>query len=193
MRNLFFVVAKLLGLLQIFASFAYVTQSALAIGVYRSWVENQLSIYTTWTIYVWGLFIILSLSLAWVLVAKTEWLADRLRIPDHMNNADLRDGRVLRLGVKLLGFYFLGHAVPYLGAILIRSIYEHHGDSPLSNVFPFFLGGFIPLAQITIPLFFILDTDRVAQHIGRCRESEPELANELPPSDEEPDEMAPSR
>jgi len=167
MRNVFLVIAKLLGLLQIFASFAYVTQSALAIGVYRSWVENQLSLYTTWTIYVWGFFIILSLTLAWILVAKTEWLADRLRIPEDMSSVDLSDSRALRLGVKLLGFYFLGHAVPYLGSILIRTIYEHNGGFPHIRALTFFLGSFVPLVQIALGLFFILDTNRVVQHIGR--------------------------
>ena len=187
MRNLFIVAAKLLGLLQLFAALAYVTQSAFALGVYRAWVEAQLSIYSSSMFAVWGIFILLSFSLAWVLVAQTEWLADRLRIRGDQESADLSDSRILRIGVKLLGFFFIASSLPYLGSSLVRAIYESHGGSPASSSFPLLLASLIPLIQLVLALFFLFDTDRVVANIGRCRRPvEKQSETEEPPSIEEP-------
>lgn len=113
MRNLFLVLAKLTGILQAYWALTSVVQIGVLVGTLLSW--NQ-AIGGTGRVLLAlanaGVYLALALGGAWLLLMRTEWLADKLGIPAQDEPLGLQEKALLRAGVKLIGIYVLIHAIP---------------------------------------------------------------------------------
>lgn len=116
MRQLFLVLAKLFGLyhfcyglLSLIQTFGYLAmllgseQTALSIG----FLVQTASVSAA------------SLGMAWLLIAKTDWLANKLGIPDGAEAIGMEREPLLFAGVALLGVYLTVNAIPTLGGELV--------------------------------------------------------------------------
>ena len=153
MRNIFIVAAKLLGLLQLFGAIAAFLQVAFTIPFYGGEQATQMQL----ILIIVGsvLFLVVNLALALILVFKTEWLANLLRIPADVNLAPLQKPQVLNLGAKLIGLYILLQGLPSF----VRALFQ------IGSMQPF--GAFMfstistPVVQIGLGLFLVLKTTKV--------------------------------
>ena len=120
MRRLFLVLAKLVGLLQAFRAFMVLIQVGSMVNELlgsSARAASDPSLYG----YVMGLFVSfpLSIALAWLLLFRTEQVADFLRVgPDEPVPAFRRDV-LLNVGVKLIGLYLAAQAIPSLTSWLL--------------------------------------------------------------------------
>lgn len=120
MRNLFIVLAKVVGLLQISTtiSYLYVLNGYLAeVGYSEDWLAGLCrhlgSIIGT------CVNMGLILGFVWVLLFYTNWIADRLGLPE--GELDVPEpSSFLRIGIKLLGIYVLVEAVPSFIWVMIE-------------------------------------------------------------------------
>ncbi|MBM4147597.1 MAG: hypothetical protein FJ224_00925 [Lentisphaerae bacterium] len=113
MRRLFVVLAKLIGLLQIYWGLTYLSSIALFIG---QMPRTESCEFRPLAVQIGGIaaFALLSFGMAWALLTRTEWLADKLKIRADDPLPALSDDVVLRAGVKLVGVYILANAIPGL-------------------------------------------------------------------------------
>ncbi len=113
MRNLFIVLAKVVGLLQVATVIWYCESLFRSLYAVRQWSQPHVSgeIYTD--LFSRGLVLCLYLGFAWVLLFRSSWIADRLGLPDneiHIPEPNL----LLWIGIKLFGLYVLVEAAPAL-------------------------------------------------------------------------------
>lgn len=113
MRNLFVVLAKLLGVFQVYWALTYLASISLFIG---QTVTNDLTaqgMIVTQAIYICG-YAVICFCMAWILMFKTIWLADKLHVPKESDQLSLSTDRVLPTGIKLVGVYILAVSLPGL-------------------------------------------------------------------------------
>jgi hypothetical protein len=121
MRNLFVVVAKLFGLVQVYSALTslgiavgFATQVA---GAEPTHIGQQVIINVT----IISFYSILSFGLAWLLLCRTEWLADRLAIQCDGTRVEMTGADILHVGTKLIGIFVIVRALPDLVRVLIES------------------------------------------------------------------------
>ncbi|MFP4379851.1 MAG: hypothetical protein ACLFUS_05035 [Candidatus Sumerlaeia bacterium] len=120
MRNLFIVLAKLMGLVMLYWAILTAVTMAFGLGsVYNSDPLERGFILS-------GLIascvnLILSLGMALLLVFRTNWLADRVKVPggDIPSMPDV--AVIMRIGVQLIGIYIIATGIPWLTTSLINS------------------------------------------------------------------------
>jgi len=168
MRRLFIVLAKLIGLLQFYWALINIVQ--LGIGL------SQISSFTEETGYKqsWigllgiGMYFVLATGMAWVLVSRTTWLADKLNIRDEGETGVLSEGAVYRTGLKLIGVYVTAYAIPALAkAVLTLSMMV---TSLLtvdywSRLLP-------PVLQLAVGVFLVIRTDKLIELIAKLEKWE---------------------
>jgi hypothetical protein len=117
MRNLFLVLAKLFGVLQ----FCSALTSLVQIGSYFATSGGLSSILTSGNVAFLvetASFLVVWMGTAWLLLARTEWLADRLGIHDGPEITGLDREPLLVVGVTLIGIYLTVQAIPELAGEL---------------------------------------------------------------------------
>jgi hypothetical protein len=116
---------------------------------------------------------VLSLGMAWLLLARTEWLADKLKIQDEARIENLDKHPILLVGVKLIGVYVAVRAIPSLARAMLdaRHIWEGQVGLQLWNKI-------IPAAlQLGLGLFLALRSEKVVDIItNRKQPAEPPAA-----------------
>ena len=119
MRRLFIVLAKLIGLLQIYWGLTYLSSISLFIGQMARMESSEAS---QIAIQIGGIlgFAVLAFGMAWLLLTRTQWIADKLRIEADDQLPVLSDDVVLNAGIKVVGVYILAGAIPGL----IKSVSE---------------------------------------------------------------------
>jgi hypothetical protein len=124
MKALFLVCTKLLGLLGLYwASATLVQVGPFVVSSLSGRLEDNS--HTVWFICSFASYSILSFALAVVLLVKTEWVATALRIPDDPLPQSAHADQVLRIGILLLGLYFVIASFPSL----VRTVLEMSRDS----------------------------------------------------------------
>ena len=116
MRRLFIVGAKLLGLLCLWWAISTTIQlisfGSVVVMVKRADVLDRVAIVLVYGVGLLAYFV-LAVWFALVLLFRTEWIADKVRLE---KDSDLpgwpEQNKLLSLGVVLLGFYVLAHAIP---------------------------------------------------------------------------------
>jgi hypothetical protein len=124
MRRLFLVLAKLVGLTQAFRAFMNLIQMGSVVNALLGSSPAEASDASLYGSMV-GVFVSfpLSLALAWLLLFRTEQVADFLRVgPDEPFPAFRRDV-LLNVGVKMIGLYLAAEAIPSLARWLFEARY----------------------------------------------------------------------
>ncbi len=103
MRNLFLVLAKLAGLFQIYRVCVVAIHTGLMIATtpQRDALPATLESHLLLGLVGVGL----PFFMAWLLLTRTEWLANKLKIGKEGLSEELKDDVVLRTGTKLIGLY----------------------------------------------------------------------------------------
>jgi len=120
MRKMFLVAAKLLGLMQLYSMLmSSLPFLAVSMNYAETYHPSPIQVLLggasalVWTIF-YGWF-------AWLLLFRTDWLADRLKIRDEPGDDRAFDRQaVLPLGVTLIGLYVVIHALPSLITAIMR-------------------------------------------------------------------------
>jgi hypothetical protein len=164
MRRLFLVLAKLAGLVLVYLALVNVIQIGFTIHVMTGpaappggqAISGALGIF---------LCFCLSLAMAWLLLARTEWLADRLRIREDAATGIPGDDVILRTGIALIGVYVTVNAIPaFARAILDSGIFLalHEGGRFWSRLLP-------AAVQLGLGLFCAFRSRRVLDWITALR------------------------
>jgi len=172
MRRLFLVLAKLVGLLQAFRAFMVLIQVGSMVNELlgsSARAASDPSLYG----YVMGLFVSfpLSIALAWLLLFRTEQVADFLRVsPDEPFPAFRRDV-LLNVGVKLIGLYLAAEAIPSLARWLFEARYftQRRPNFPLT-----WTGILQPALALVVGVVLIAKTRRIVGLITRDDETPPD-------------------
>ena len=196
MRQLFLVLAKLLGLLQIVWALpllASLTMFLATMGMVSESLHQHRAAQIANTL----AFSVFYLAMAWVLLFRSEWLADKLKIQDDAEPRELREIVILRAGVKLIGLFFVVSAIPEaarglsgwiwsvasLGTLrnFARVFWLESTSSVWTNVLP-------ALLQLGLGLFFAFRTEIVLRWIAEEKKTvdeEPSTHSEEPSSFED--------
>jgi hypothetical protein len=119
MRRLFIVLAKLVGLLQLYWALVNFMQIGATTGMLLAQTHRISSEQAIWGLSGFAVYMILSFGMAWLLLARTNWLADMLKIGPHTEPVDLKEDVLLRTGVKLIGLYVTVYAIPNFAKALL--------------------------------------------------------------------------
>ena len=111
MRPLFIVLAKLLGLIQAFWALTNVWQVVLTFNTMMGSHATDIFGPVKAVAYML-LYLALYLFVAWLLLMRTDWLADKLGIHGEGEWGALNEDAFLKTGVKLIGVYILVYAIP---------------------------------------------------------------------------------
>ena len=118
MKNLFSVLAKLLGLVQLYLALL----TAMQLVVMLTMVSRSDSIPLR-GILLGGaglaIYLAVSLAIAWILIARTDWLAAKVGIQDDTPVEGLERLPALLVGICLIGIFVTVESLPRLARILI--------------------------------------------------------------------------
>jgi hypothetical protein len=168
MRRLFLVFAKLLGLLQLWwalLGFAQVVAICVALpspsGPPRSWHILATSVGIL-------IYIAFAFGFAWVLLARTEWVADKLGIKDETAVLELEKHSALPVGVQLLGVFFSVHAV----SNLVRELLYCYDNWSWGVSWSFWSRAIAEAVQLGLGVVLMLASERVVAIIAKKRQPE---------------------
>ncbi len=129
MRKLFIAAAKVFGLLQVYAGLAYVTGIIPFVAMFTEAGSSSDTVVTStgfsgvslpFTIIGLLATLILTFGVAWLLLFRTTWLADKLKLPETEETGTLAKDSILLIGVTLIGVYITVNAAPALVASCFR-------------------------------------------------------------------------
>jgi hypothetical protein len=163
MRNLFIVLAKVVGLLQIptalnYSNFLFIFV-AETINTKASWQVRFKESYPDIIVSIVGISLVL--SLAWVLLFRTTWITSRVGIPEGEMHLPERNP-LLYIGIKLLGLFVLVGAVPGFLSVLINSR-VFNPDTTVS----YFLNRIFPIVlKLVFGFLLIIKTTKIMELIS---------------------------
>lgn len=163
MRRIFIVFAKLIGLLQIYWTLTYLSSIALFIGQVAKMESSELG---QRAIQIGGIlgFALLAFGMAWLLLARTEWIADKLKIQSNEPLPALSDDVVLQAGIKVVGVYILANAIPGLARSIAEVCAYGLWEGQLMGIWT----KIIPSAlKIALALLLAIRTDRVVNLLAK--------------------------
>ena len=160
MKKLFLVFAKLLGLVQLYLALLTATQLVVMLAMV---VKTDPIPLRGILLGIAGLAIYLavSLAIAWLLLARTDWLAAKVGIHDDTPVEGLEHLPTLLVGICLIGIFVTVESLPRLARILIDLQRAwHYGPHQL------IWGQLAPnLLQLLLGLILALRPDAVAARV----------------------------
>jgi hypothetical protein len=130
MRSLFIVVCKVYGLMQVYTGLTYIfmviptlhilAQRSDSLDAETTTVASFHGEQITLTAISLGSMVILTFGIAWVLILRTRWLADRLHIPDSDASQSPSVEILLHAGTKLIGLFLVVQSIPLLAQGLFQ-------------------------------------------------------------------------
>jgi hypothetical protein len=127
MRRLFLVVAKLLGLLQLYWALTLFVQVGFFFMM-PSRPESSQFVHILVNLIGVLAYFVLTFGFAGILLARTEWVADKLGIREENGLSELEKHPALLVGVQLIGVYVTVHAAPALVRELLSCYDTWHWD-----------------------------------------------------------------
>lgn len=155
MRTIFIAVAKVFGLLQVYYGIAYATSILPLMRVFGSKEVTTTGFsggHYAYTLVGVICTFILTFGTAWLLLCRTTWIADKLRIPDEPECGSISTDTIILTGTVLLGIYTVLQAAPTL---VSRSFYPgDYGQWFISSIcgaaFKLALGLFLTIRPRTV-------------------------------------------
>lgn len=130
MRNIFIAVSKVFGLIQIYYGLHFIGSIVFLVQALNFSINHEGSFQSTSSSgFVFGVLsiiwmFVLPLVLAWLLIFKAEWLADKLKIPEQTEAEGLSKETLLLTGVILAGLYFTVQAAPTFVSATLKSFQD---------------------------------------------------------------------
>lgn len=162
MKRLFLVLAKLVGLLQLYWALIIFMQIGFTLRIVGRSESTHVGQILVSLIGI-GMYFALSIGMAWILLARTEWLADKLKLHDDGKVEGLDKHPVLLVGVKLIGVYVTVYAIPSLAKALLasRPILEDQAGRQLWN-------RIVPAAlQLGLGLLLAMKSEKVVELMAK--------------------------
>jgi len=121
MRKLFIVLAKIVGLYQMYIGLAYFSSTLMFFKVAGSCSSGDVGnlIFTGVTLFA---FALLYFWFVWALLVRTEWLADKMGIKSDDILPTLNRDAALTVGFKLIGIYIFVLALSTLARVVVNSM-----------------------------------------------------------------------
>lgn len=119
MRTLFIALCKVFGLWSFFQGIVYVTQAIPVMLMLGSHADITVSIQAmgsafTVSVLSASLGILLAAAVAWILIFRSEWLADTLQIKDTTDQSPVNAETILSAGIRFIGLIVIIRAAPEL-------------------------------------------------------------------------------
>ena len=113
-------------------------------------------------------YLFLSLVMAWILLMRTTWLADKLNLHEDVDFEGFKEGAIFRTGVKLIGVYVTVNAIPaFAKNILTHSMFY------LGLLRVDFWTQLIPTAlQLALGVFMAVRADSVLALVAKAEMTE---------------------
>lgn len=167
MRPLFLVLAKLLGLLQVYWALLNLSQIAMVLPTMCNSSVNESGYLRDVFVYT-ASYLLINLIVAWFLLMRTDWLADKLQIHGEAPIGNLDDGALLRTGVRLIGVYVLVYAIPaFVKTMLGHEMFTSHVIAPL------FWQKLLPVTlQIILGILLTCRTERILAFIAKSEQTD---------------------
>jgi hypothetical protein len=139
----------------------------------------------------------LTFGVAWLLLFRSEWLADKLSVPDQETQTPLSADAILGVGTRLLGIFFVVQATPELignlgrtisGVQQLMGVRDSMGAGVMGRmVFPAIWANLVaPALKLALGLLLALKTNTVLNWMNRKKETtEPnigQVSSEAAPS-----------
>ena len=161
MKKLFLVFAKLLGLIQLYTALMGVTQMAILMTMISRDASPSLAGILS-NISGLAIYLVVSLAIAWGLLAKTEWLAGKVGLSDEAPVEGLERVPALVVGIALIGIFVTVRSLPPL----VRALFEFQQTWNSSQ--PLALRQLAPVAlQLALGLVLALKPGAIAALVAR--------------------------
>lgn len=185
MRNVFIVIAKLIGLLQLYWGISYIAALSLAFShMKNSQLPTDISQGSAGmqALPMLG-FALLTFGLAYLLMFCTDGLARILGIKENQDSDKLPINHILQAGVKLIGVYLVALAIPELFKSLSEWIftvrqYSSSTGALYAQMFRTvaaqgFFSSIIPtLLKLALGIFLAVRTSAVIRLIAKDQKAE---------------------
>jgi hypothetical protein len=185
MRTLFIAVSRVFGLLQVYYGLAYITSMVPALAMIRRTTRGDVgevfarSFSGAPVVLATGGMVatlVLTFGVAWLLLVRTDWLADKLALPELDAQPPLSPDSILHVGARLLGLYVVIQTGPVLVGQLgttiseIRQIVGLSDSIGVGRMERMFIGriwsGFAaPGLKLALGLLLVFKTDSVMKWI----------------------------
>jgi hypothetical protein len=113
-------------------------------------------------------YLILSLVIAWILLMRTAWLADKLNLKEDGEFQGFTEGSIFRTGVKLIGVYVMVFAIPAFA----RAILGYQVFTAGKAGTEFWIKLIPPLAQLIIGVFLTIRTEAVLALVEKAERAD---------------------
>ena len=185
MRTLFIAVGKVFGLLQIYSGIAYITSMLPLIRVFNepssptaTTVRTFYGSSFTLTVVSMICTLVLTFGVAWLLLFRAAWLADKLKVPDDEPKAPFEAEALLSVGIRLIGIFFVIQSAPQLIGHIGRTISRAHQIASLSDQMgsgmlqramfdEIWSSIVIEAVKLTLALFLVFKTNAIINRIRR--------------------------
>ena len=163
MKKLFLVFAKLLGLVQLYMTLVGLTQMAVMLAILPR--GDSSPAFGLWAnLAGMGSYLAVSLAIAWVLLAKTEWLAGKIGVDGEAPAEGLERIPALLVGIALIGVFVTVRSLPPL----VRALLEIQQTQVWTRAPQVAWRQLAPVAlQLALGLFLALKPGAVAAFVGR--------------------------
>ncbi|MCD6312043.1 MAG: hypothetical protein J7M11_06260 [Elusimicrobia bacterium] len=154
MRKLFIVVARLLGLQQLCSAIILTSMAAFQLSMIRHFPVSVKDSFGSLGALAVGAP--LTLVVCWLLIIKTEWLADKFNINENDNLPFFDNDGVLKIGIKLMGIYIAVLAIP----VLVAKLHLYN------NVVSVFATVLAVLFRMAIGFLLVSKTEKIIEYIS---------------------------
>jgi len=169
MRNIFNALIKVIGIWMIYLGIEQLIKSVY--HILTTIIANRMQIPPAWMpkfeawSYVYLMCSGLYFILAWVLIFKTDWVADKAKVPKDENQCTPLDrSALLPIGIQLVGFYFLLIAIPDLVYGLYDSSSE--GIDRAYSIWHFVYVNFTCLVQICLAIMCVFKANAIVKFVS---------------------------
>ena len=191
MKNVFIVIAKLIGLLQLYWGISYIAALSLSFShMKNSQLPTDISQGSVGMQVLPMLgFALLTFGLAYLLIFCTDGLARILRVKENQDSDKLPINLILQAGVKLIGVYLVALTIPELFKSLsewmftVRQYSSSAGDDLLyAQMFRTaaaqgFFSSIIPIIlKLALGVFVAVRTSTVIRLIAKDQKAEQPLS-----------------
>jgi len=182
MRALFIVVSKVCGIVQAYTGLTYALTLLPFLRMLAKESSGDDAVVTTYTTFYgdnlaltaisFSAMIVITFGVAWIMLFRAEWLADKLQIPATDSGAPFPVERLLHVGTKLIGLFIIVQGIPSFTNVLLELRHTMlFGSYTLAPLVP-------PLLRIVIGITLVMKTETITKLITRNKEQKERVHSE---------------
>jgi len=163
MRRLFIILAKIVGIVLLYRWVLYFTSLLV---LFTNISDLEMDDDGSVSLYIVGLiiYILLAVSGSYILILKTDWLADKLGVKDDDVFPSIANDVVLLSGFKLIGVYVFLNALP----AVFTAVFRVGSYSMAGGLSKYIWTGALPaVIQIILSMFLLVRTESVLNFLKK--------------------------